>query len=245
MKMLLSALTISAAMVAADASAQGVNLSGQYRCVNQCADGLVGTPAFITQNGWEMNLVNEVGQPVRAWVDWPGHIWIERWSQGAIYSPDGMSVQFDRGTVWQRDIGQFDVVPPVPSGAPVPRNSRPAVKAKPVVAPVRPAPRSAAGTAAFDGGWSVMIVTESGGCDPAYRYGLQITNGNVTTDSAGGIATVQGRVAPNGSVQVRVSAGAQFADGQGRMSANVGTGTWQGQGSFGACAGTWLAQRIG
>jgi hypothetical protein len=69
-----------------------------------CRDGLVGQPAFITQNGWNLNLLNEAGEPSRAWLDWSGHIWAEGWNQGAIFSPDGMVVQFDRGTIWQRDI---------------------------------------------------------------------------------------------------------------------------------------------
>ena len=37
--------------------------------------------------------------PSRAWVDWPGHIWAQSWNEGAIFSPDGMTIQFDRGTV--------------------------------------------------------------------------------------------------------------------------------------------------
>jgi len=259
MKAVLGAFAMAAALVATDVSAQGINLSGPYRCVNYCADGQVGSPAFVTQNGWDMNLVNEVGQPVRAWVDWPGHIWIERWNQGAIYSPDGMTIQFDRGTIWQRDVGQFDaLVAPQSSGprrssvAPrssVPPKARPVVKTKVVAAapaPVRVAvPAPARGTATFDGSWSVLIVTETGACDPAYRYGFKITNGAVTSDSAGGGATMEGRVAPNGSVRVNVTAGGQSAAAEGTMAANVGTGTWQGQGSAGACAGTWLAQRSG
>jgi hypothetical protein len=28
-------------------------------------------------------------------------------NQGAVFSPDGMIIQFDRGTVWQRDLGQL------------------------------------------------------------------------------------------------------------------------------------------
>ena len=238
MKGMLSAFAMAAALVATDASAQGVNLSGQYRCIHLCADGLVGTPAFVTQYGWDLNLVNEVGQPVRAWVDWPGHIWVERWNQGAIYSPDGMAIQFDGGTVWQRDLGQFDTVyslPPKPS---------PAVRTKRAIAPVPSAPRPAVSTGTFDGSWSVLIVTESGACDRSYRYGLQITNGIVSSDGTAG-ATLQGRVAPNGSVRVNVSAGGQSAEGQGRLSTNIGTGTWHGQGPAGACSGTWLAQRSG
>jgi hypothetical protein len=68
MRTVLRAIAMSAAVVATGASAQGVNLTGPYRCVAGCAGpGL----AFITQNGWELNLVNEVGQPSRGWVDYP------------------------------------------------------------------------------------------------------------------------------------------------------------------------------
>jgi hypothetical protein len=104
-------LTALSVLVASGASAQSVvNLSGRYVCVQDCATGVAGQPAFITQNGWDMNLVNEAGMPSRAWVDWPGHIWVDRFQEGAIYSPDGMVIQFDRGTVWQRDLG----LPPPP-----------------------------------------------------------------------------------------------------------------------------------
>jgi hypothetical protein len=100
-------------LLATDASAQGINLTGPYRCVAMCRDGLVGQPAFITQNGWNLNLLNEAGEPSRAWVDWQGHIWAEGWNQGAIFSADGMVIQFDRGTVWQRDLRTTVLEPPV------------------------------------------------------------------------------------------------------------------------------------
>jgi hypothetical protein len=35
-------------------------------------------------------------------VDYPGRIWVRDANQGAIYSPDGLVIQFDRGAVWQR-----------------------------------------------------------------------------------------------------------------------------------------------
>ena len=70
MRMVLSAIAMSAAIVATDASAQGVNLTGLYRCVAGCLSGRPG------QNGWELNLVNEVGEPSRGWVDYPGRLWI-------------------------------------------------------------------------------------------------------------------------------------------------------------------------
>jgi hypothetical protein len=96
----------------------------------------------------------------------------------------------------------------------------------------------------FDGTWSVLIVTNSGACDRAYRYGVQISNGNVIYDGGGPI-NLQGRVAPNGAVRVSVSAGGQRADGSGRLSRDRGGGVWRGQGSTGACAGTWEAERRG
>jgi len=105
-----------------------------------------------------------------------------------------------------------------------------------------------AGTAvarsSYDGSWSVLIVTQSGGCDRSYRYGVQIINGNVVNDGSEAV-NLQGHVAPNGSVRVSVSAGGQQADGEGRMSRSVGTGTWRGQGFNGACAGVWQAERRG
>ena len=90
-----------AVLAASDASAQGVNLTGRWRCVELCL-GPPGSFAFITQNGWELNIVNDAGQPSRAWVDYPGRIWVENAQQGAIYSPDGATLQFDRGSIWRR-----------------------------------------------------------------------------------------------------------------------------------------------
>jgi hypothetical protein len=49
--------------------------------------------------GWVLKVVNDTGQPSRAWLDYPGRIWIETAYQGAIYSPDGQAIQFDRGPV--------------------------------------------------------------------------------------------------------------------------------------------------
>lgn len=97
------------------ASAQDVvNLSGEFTCVQGCMNNSPG-PAFVTQNGWTMNFVNEAGQPTRAWIDRPGHIWTDFWQEGATYSPDGMSIVFDSGSVWQRGF-----VPPPPPLPPMP-----------------------------------------------------------------------------------------------------------------------------
>ena len=97
------------ALAVTAASAQGVSLAGQYKCVQDCRWE---EPAFITQNGWDLNLVNEIGQQSKAWIDRPGHIWAQNWHQGAVYSPDGMTIQFDSGSVWQRDLGPPPAPPP-------------------------------------------------------------------------------------------------------------------------------------
>jgi hypothetical protein len=101
MKTGLIALTAAiGALAGAGASAQQVlNLTGEFRCVHGC---LGSGPAYLTQNGWDLNLVNEAGQPSRAWIDWPGHIWAQYWNEGAVYSPDGMTIHFDNGSVWER-----------------------------------------------------------------------------------------------------------------------------------------------
>src|SRR5215471_5620420 len=110
MKVLWSALVTASAFAASVASAQDMNLSGRYVCVQGCATDPPEQFAYVTQNGWNLNLVNEAGQPSRAWVDWPGRIWADNYQQGAIVSPDGMVIQFDRGAVWQRDLGEPPVV---------------------------------------------------------------------------------------------------------------------------------------
>src|SRR5579871_1016433 len=66
------AIAVLAALFATGASAQvqGVDLNGRYQCVVLCLGGPGGF-AFITQNGWQLNVVNEAGQASRAWVDYP------------------------------------------------------------------------------------------------------------------------------------------------------------------------------
>ena len=100
------ALTALIALVSADASAQAIashdrlsapNLSGVYRCVRHCAGGGLGR---ITAYGWNLTLTNEIGESTRAWIDWPGHIWVPALNEGAVYSPDGFTIQFERGRVW-------------------------------------------------------------------------------------------------------------------------------------------------
>jgi len=100
---LVALLALGGLATPASAQVLGPSLTGPYQCIENCAGTFA---AYVTQNGWELNLTNEIGQPTRAWIDWPGHLWAEHWHEGAVYSPDGVTIQFDNGTVWQRIIPQ-------------------------------------------------------------------------------------------------------------------------------------------
>jgi hypothetical protein len=238
MKIGLLAVAALIAMGLTEASAQVLNLSGPYRCVQECVEGLIGQPAFITQHDWDITVVNEAGMASRAWIDRPGHIWVDSWHEGAVYSVDGLTIQFDRGTVWQRDLAALTPVMPAPSAAPVPS----VVPGPPRSARAARTERAPAGAHVFDGSWSVVIRSQAGGCGSEYRYGVQIINGNITTD-AGESAGVSGRVLPNGAVSVSVSANGASAVGQGRLSPTNGSGTWRGESSGESCSGVWQAAR--
>jgi BA14K-like protein len=99
-------VTILAGLPLNGAQAQpAVSLTGTYRCAQGCAPGFEGKTASITQNGRDLNIVTESGVAVRAWFDWyspTSRIWLEALHQGAVYSPNGMTVQFDRGAIWER-----------------------------------------------------------------------------------------------------------------------------------------------
>ena len=105
--------------------------------------------------------------------------------------------------------------------------------------PAAPAPM-AAGKASYNGTWSVLIVTEKGTCDRAYRYPVRISNGSVGYAGEASF-NVSGRVGANGAVTVTVSRGSQSATGTGRMSSSDGTGRWAT--SSGECSGSWSAER--
>ena len=105
--------------------------------------------------------------------------------------------------------------------------------------PASPAPMGAA-KPNFDGAWSVLIVTEKGTCDRAYRYPVKIQNGAVGYAGSASF-TVSGKVDPKGAVTVTVARGSQSATGTGRMSDTDAIGTWTA--ASGECSGTWTAER--
>jgi len=106
------------ALPATDVSAQVEDISGRYLCIQGCK-GAIGGSAFISlgANKFDFDLVNEVGEHARAWVDWMGHLWIPDWHQGATLALDGITLKFDNGIIWRRYTQwdrAMDSIPPVP-----------------------------------------------------------------------------------------------------------------------------------
>jgi hypothetical protein len=99
---------------------------------------------------------------------------------------------------------------------------------------VRPSP-------AFDGIWSVSIMTQFGDCNRGYRYPLRIVDGYVTKADADPSYAVSGAVARSGAIGVTVSGGGQTATGVGRLSRTGGRGIWHT--SNNQCTGNWTAER--
>lgn len=108
-------------------------------------------------------------------------------------------------------------------------------------AAARAAPRATA-SAAFDGHWSVVVITDRGPCDRAYRYEMRIERGRI---SYAGNAAVDfsGRVTPAGTVRVDLGQGQAIARGTGKLGHETGAGVWTGQSPNGACGGRWEAER--
>ena len=96
---------------------------------------------------------------------------------------------------------------------------------------------------AFDGLWSVSIVTYYGDCDRGYRYPLRIWDGRVLKADNDPNYNLAGAVARNGAIGVTVAGGGQTATGTGRLKGNVGAGIWHT--TNGECSGRWTAERRG
>ena len=120
------------------------------------------------------------------------------------------------------------------------RAAVPALTALGILAATVPASAPASARSNFDGQWSVLIVTQKGTCDRAYRYPVKIERGAVGYAGSASF-TVSGKVDPKGAVTVTVARGSQSATGTGRMSDSDGSGTWIA--GSGDCSGTWTAER--
>ncbi len=93
---------------------------------------------------------------------------------------------------------------------------------------------------AYDGNWSVLIITEKGDCDRGYRYPVKISNGKVGYAGEASFS-VKGEVSDKGAITVVVSRGDKSARGAGTLSGASGSGAWK-TGS-GECSGQWTAER--
>ena len=110
------------------------------------------------------------------------------------------------------------------------------------IVPSEAAPRRRAPlTNAYDGIWSVSIVTQSGDCDRGYRYPLRITGGHVVKADTDPVYAVAGAVGRGGVIGVTVAGGGRSATGYGRLNRNAGHGVWRT--SDGRCSGQWSAER--
>ncbi|ACA14791.1 conserved hypothetical protein [Methylobacterium sp. 4-46] len=109
--------------------------------------------------------------------------------------------------------------------------------------PALAAKRSAPSVKRFDGTWSVEVITETGTCDRAYRYGLIIQDGQARY-AGGSDFTITGRVQPNGVVRGAISRGDASAQVVGRLANGWGNGTWTTSGGT-RCGGRWNAERRG
>jgi hypothetical protein len=96
----------------------------------------------------------------------------------------------------------------------------------------------------FDGLWSVLIITDVGECDRAYRYALSIRDGRIYYDVDPSF-DISGRVRANGQVSVSLRRGQQQASGTGRLYGNSGAGRWSGRSPTMQCSGHWEAERRG
>jgi len=94
----------------------------------------------------------------------------------------------------------------------------------------------------FDGPWSVVVITDYGSCERAYRYGVEIQNGRVYYRGGGGV-DIDGQVGPRGQISVQVRQGEQQAVGTGRLSEDSGGGRWSGASPSLQCGGHWIAER--
>jgi len=92
----------------------------------------------------------------------------------------------------------------------------------------------------YDGIWHVLIITQTGSCDPAYSYPFRVSGSRISSAGAG---NVSGSVGPGGSVAVRISAGGSVASGSGRLGGSTGAGRWGAKVSSGNCSGRWQATR--
>jgi hypothetical protein len=102
------------------------------------------------------------------------------------------------------------------------------------------APAQSASLSQFDGRWTVLVVTDRGDCS-TYRYDIIVDHGRARYAGSADF-TINGSIAPNGTVRARISHGSNHADVRGRLDRGTGSGLWRTAGSY-DCLGYWTAER--
>lgn len=106
-------------------------------------------------------------------------------------------------------------------------------------------PAHAATPSKFDGRWSIEVITEQGTCDKAYRYAVNIQNGEPKYAGREEIV-VNGRIAGDGHINGSIAYQENRADVVGALqAAGMGAGTWKYEGARSTCTGRWNAERRG
>lgn len=98
----------------------------------------------------------------------------------------------------------------------------------------------AARPGAFDGTWNVTFIPKAGNCHATNTVPFNVYGPRVS--SAGG-GKVTGGITRKGNVTVRITVGASYADGSGRLAGNSGAGRWSGLITGDRCSGVWQAIR--
>jgi len=93
---------------------------------------------------------------------------------------------------------------------------------------------------AYDGTWNVTFAPQAGNCHTTNTVPFQVLGTRVS--SAGG-GKVTGGISRGGIVSVRITVGASWANGSGRLAGNYGAGRWSGFITGDRCSGIWQAVR--
>ena len=101
-------------------------------------------------------------------------------------------------------------------------------------------PTRAARMGAYDGTWNVTFTPQAGNCHASNTMPFTVAGRRVS--SAGG-GKVTGGVTRRGVVSVRITVGASWANGNGRLAGNSGAGRWNGVITGDQCSGSWQAIR--
>ncbi len=98
-----------------------------------------------------------------------------------------------------------------------------------------------ASAGAFDGRWSILVVTRQGTCD-VYRWNVGVGAGRIT-DIGDDVARAAGRIDASGKVSVTLTRGTDVLSATGAMQGDSGSGSWRSPSR--SCSGTWQAERRG